>query len=136
MRTCEESLLTSPVPKSRKMATNAVTPAPDADLAVVATKRQYPDLSEKVRSDLLILNRDLQLEARLIDDLLDLTRISTGKISLRRETTDVHSLMRSVIQLCQRDVDRRQIDLSLRFEALHSQVLGDTGRLQQVFWNL
>ena len=62
------------------MATNAVTPAPDADLAVVATKRQYPDLSEKVRSDLLILNRDLQLEARLIDDLLDLTRISTGKI--------------------------------------------------------
>ena len=118
------------------MATNAVTPAPDADLAVVATKRQYPDLSEKVRSDLLILNRDLQLEARLIDDLLDLTRISTGKISLRRETTDVHSLMRSVIQLCQRDVDRRQIDLSLRFEALHSQVLGDTGRLQQVFWNL
>ena len=41
-------LLTSAVPKSRKMATNAVTPAPDADLAVVATMRQYPDLSEKV----------------------------------------------------------------------------------------
>ena len=77
-------LLTSAVPKSRKMATNAVTPAPDADLALVATMRQYPDLSEKVRSDLLILNRNLQLEARLIDDLLDLTRISTGKISLRR----------------------------------------------------
>ena len=61
--------------------------------AILATIERYPELPEQIRSDLLVINRNLQLEARLIDDLLDLTRINKGKISLllrnyRRPQTD------------------------------------------------
>ena len=96
----------------------------------------YPDLPEKIRSDLLIISRNLQLEAQLIDDLLDLTRISRGKISLRREITDVHGLIRSVSQLCRCDIDKQQIGFELHLEASRYLVFGDAGRLQQVLWNL
>ena len=73
--------------------------------AILAAIERYPDLPETIRSDLLVITRNLQLEARLIDDLLDLTRISKGKISLQREITDVHNLIRSVRQLCQVAID-------------------------------
>jgi len=104
--------------------------------AVLAAMEEYPDLPEKMRSDLLVISRNLQLEAQLIDDLLDLTRISRGKISLRREITDVHSLIRSVSQLCQSEIDKQQIGFELDLEASRYHVLGDASRLQQVFWNL
>ena len=104
--------------------------------AVLTAMEEYRDLPEKMRSDLLVISRNLQLEAQLIDDLLDLTRISRGKISLRREITDVHSLIRSVSQLCQGEIDKQQIGFKLHLEASRCHVLGDAGRLQQVFWNL
>jgi signal transduction histidine kinase len=104
--------------------------------AVLTDMEDYPDLPEKIRSDLLVISRNLQLEAQLIDDLLDLTRISRGKISLRREITDVHSLIRSVSQLCQTEIDKQQIGFELHLEASRYHVLGDASRLQQVLWNL
>ena len=104
--------------------------------AILAAIEQYPDLPETIRSDLLVISRNLQLEARLIDDLLDLTRIGQGKISLQREITDVHSLIRSVHQLCQPAIDEQQVRFEMHLEAPHYHVLGDAGRLQQVLWNL
>jgi signal transduction histidine kinase/CheY-like chemotaxis protein len=53
--------------------------------AILSAIEQYPDLPEEIRSDLLAITRNLQLETRLIDDLLDLTRINQGKLSLQRE---------------------------------------------------
>jgi signal transduction histidine kinase len=73
--------------------------------AILAAIERYPDLPETIRLDLLVINRNLQLEARLIDDLLDLTRINKGKIALQREITDVHNLIRSVRPLCQVAID-------------------------------
>jgi len=104
--------------------------------AILAAIEKYPDLPEAIRSDLLVISRNLQLEARLIDDLLDLTRISKGKISLQREITDVHGLIRSVRQLCQVEIDKQQVQFEMQLEAPRYHVLGDAGRLQQVFWNL
>ena len=104
--------------------------------AILAAIERYPDLPETIRSDLLVITRNLQLEARLIDDLLDLTRISKGKISLQREITDVHNLIRSVRQLCQVAIDDQQVRFEIQLEAPRYHVLGDAGRLQQVLWNL
>ena len=73
--------------------------------AILAAYERHPDLPETIRSDLHVISRNLQLQARLIDDLLDLTRVSKGKISLQREITDVHSLIRSVRQLCEIAID-------------------------------
>jgi signal transduction histidine kinase/CheY-like chemotaxis protein len=104
--------------------------------AILATIERYPELPEKIRSDLLVINRNLQLEARLIDDLLDLTRINKGKISLLREIIDVHKLIRSVGQLCQVAIDTQQVRLEMHLEAPRHHLFGDAGRLQQVLWNL
>jgi len=76
------------------------------------------------------------LEARLIDDLLDITRINKGKISLMKEIIDLHNLIRSVRQLCQVAIDAQQVQFELQLEAPLYHVLGDAGRLQQVFWNI
>ena len=104
--------------------------------AILAAYERYPDLPETIRSDLHVISRNLQLQARLIDDLLDLTRVSQGKISLQREITDVHSLIRSVRQLCEIAIDRQQVGFEMQLEAPRFHVLGDAGRLQQVLWNL
>ena len=104
--------------------------------AILAAFERYPDLPETIRSDLLVISRNLQLQARLIDDLLDLTRINKGKILLLREIIDVHDLIRSVRQLCQIAIDRQQVRFEMQLEAPRYHVLGDAGRLQQVLWNL
>jgi signal transduction histidine kinase/anti-sigma regulatory factor (Ser/Thr protein kinase) len=104
--------------------------------AILATIDRYPDLPEIIRSDLLVISRNLQLEARLIDDLLDLTRINKGKILLVRQIVDVHDLIRSVRQLCQVAIETQQVCFELQLDAPRYHVLGDAGRLQQVFWNL
>jgi len=104
--------------------------------AILAAIERYPDVPEKIRSDLHVISRNLQLEARLIDDLLDLTRINKGKISLVREVVDMHDLIRSVRQLCQVAVDAQQVQFEMQLEAHRYHLLGDAGRLQQVLWNL
>jgi signal transduction histidine kinase len=104
--------------------------------AVLASIERYPDLPDRIRPDLAVISRNLQLETQLIDDLLDLTRISSGKFSLRREITDVHTLSRSVSKLCGVDIEKQQIRFELHLGASRFHVLGDAGRLQQVLWNL
>jgi signal transduction histidine kinase/CheY-like chemotaxis protein len=104
--------------------------------AILAAIQRHPELPEWIRSDLLVINRNLQLEARLIDDLLDITRINKGKISLLPEIIDVHNLIRSVRQLCQVAIDTQQVRFEMELQAPRYHLLGDAGRLQQVLWNL
>jgi signal transduction histidine kinase/CheY-like chemotaxis protein len=104
--------------------------------AILGAIERNPELPEAIRSDLLVIHRNLQLEARLIDDLLDLTRINKGKISLLREVIDVHDLIRSVGQLCQAAIDTQHVGFEMQLQAPQYHVLGDAGRLQQVLWNL
>ena len=78
----------------------------------------------------------MQLEARLIDDLLDVTRITRGKIELRREAVDAHRLMRDALQIAQRDMTEKQIELVMELGATKHHVWADPVRIQQVLWNL
>ncbi|MBV8586917.1 MAG: response regulator [Verrucomicrobia bacterium] len=104
--------------------------------AILNGIEQYADLPGRVASDLQVIKRNLQLETRLIDDLLDLTLISKGKLSVQREITDVHALIRSVGELCEDEINKQQIIFELRLEAPRFHVLADAGRLQQALWNL
>ena len=104
--------------------------------AILSTIERYPDVPEEIRSDLHVIRRNLQLEARLIDDLLDLTSVTKGKLSLQRETTDVHDLIRTVCRLFQDTMEKQQVRFAMQLEAPRYHVLGDAGRLQQVLWNL
>ncbi len=78
----------------------------------------------------------MQLEARLIDDLLDLTRITRGKIELHLEVVDVHGLLRNSLEIARDNILQKQLDLVVDFGADRHHVWADAVRLQQVFWNL
>jgi PAS domain S-box-containing protein len=94
------------------------------------------ELPERLRSDLAMVRRNIDLEVKLIDDLLDLSRITTGKLHLQVQLVKVHELLLHMIQSSHADVVAKQLLLSERLEANNDRLMGDATRLQQVFWNL
>ena len=95
-----------------------------------------PNLPSEMHEDIHTIRRNVQLEARLIDDLLDLTRISRGKLTLQMQVCEVHSLLAAAISVCKGDIIARGIVLITDFNAEQQHVHGDPPRLEQVFWNL
>ncbi|HMJ89354.1 MAG TPA: PAS domain-containing protein, partial [Candidatus Acidoferrum sp.] len=90
----------------------------------------------KVRSVMEMIQRNIQLEARLIEDLLDLSRITHNKVELQLDDIDVHRVVQDAIDVCQTDIENKKLQLVVELDALRPQVRGDAARLQQVFWNL
>ena len=97
---------------------------------------QAESLPEEVRESLQMIRRNVELEARLIDDLLDLTRISKGKVQLSLELVDAHLLLRNALEICQADIDHKNLSLQTDFAADKVCLEADPARLQQIFWNL
>jgi PAS domain S-box-containing protein len=95
-----------------------------------------PALPAEIRNQLAMIQRNVALEARLIDDLLDLTRISRGKLTLHSAPVDAHSLLRHAEEIVRADMAGRKLDLLFSLSAARPFVMGDAARLQQVFWNL
>jgi len=94
-----------------------------------------PD-SPEIRRALEVIRRNVELEARLIDDLLDVTRISKGKLQLSLETASVHEILQRSYEICREDIAAKDLKIEFRLRAEHAFVEGDPARLQQVFWNL
>lgn len=93
-------------------------------------------LPESMRHPLEVIRRNVELEARLIDDLLDLTRVGKGKIHLETSVVNVEDLLQNALDICRGDVEAKGLDLKVAFDANDSYVKGDPARLQQVFWNV
>jgi len=91
-----------------------------------------PNLHEAVE----IIRRNVELEARLIDDLLDVTRIAKGKLQLSFEILDTHEILRCAYEICREEMTKKSIEAKFELTAQHVHVEGDPARLQQVFWNL
>jgi PAS domain S-box-containing protein len=105
-------------------------------LMTIASLRRQPELSEDMRRDLEMLQRNVELEALLIDDLLDLTRITHGKLELRNDALDIHSALDQALGISAGDLAGKNISVSRRFGAREHHCWADPARLQQVFWNL
>jgi CheY-like chemotaxis protein len=73
---------------------------------------------------------------RLIDDLLDVTRIAHDKLHLTLAPVPVDGVLRSAVEMCEADLTKRNIRLDVEFLAGDAYVLGDALRLRQIFWNL
>src|SRR5438034_3575837 len=93
-------------------------------------------LPENIRESLQMIRRNVELEARLIDDLLDLTRISRGKVQLNFEIVDAHSLLQNALEIYQAEIGRKHLALRLDLAAQKVHLRADPARLQQIFWNL
>lgn len=105
-------------------------------LASVATMEKENNLSEPMQESLQLIRRNVELEARLIDDLLDLTRISKGKVQLSFENVDAHTLLRNALEICQLDIAEKKLELGIELNAREFHLRADPARLQQIFWNL
>ena len=90
----------------------------------------------EVRPTLEMIKRNVELEARLIDDLLDVMRIVQGKIALHWQVADAHALIRQACQVCKGDSAENGLNLTLDLSARRHHVRADASRLQQVFRNL
>jgi CheY-like chemotaxis protein len=83
-----------------------------------------------------MIRDNVRLEARLIDDLLDISRIARGQMEYRFETVDVHPLIGRVVEICQDQITRKKHHVAIESAAVEHHVRGDRARLQQVLWNL
>jgi PAS domain S-box-containing protein len=105
-------------------------------LMTAAALREDSRLPADVRAELGMIERNVALEARLIDDLLDLTRIAKGKLQLREEMCDVHSLIGLVVEILRDEAQSKPVAIEVEMSARRSGLRGDPARLQQLFWNL
>jgi len=94
------------------------------------------DIPKQLQADVQMLRRSVELEARIIDDLLDLTRVARGMLSFSPENTDVHGLIEFLMGISQSELQEKQLKLILRLEAERHHIHTDTARLQQVLWNI
>ena len=84
-----------------------------------------------------MIRRNIEVEARLIDDLLDVTGIIRGKLELNRQPVDVRPLLEHAMQnYCASADALKKLRVSIQVIATETHVLADTSRITQVFWNL
>ncbi len=105
-------------------------------LASALALESEPELPKDIHESLQMIRRNVELEARLIDDLLDLTRIDRGKVQLNFEVVDAHTLLQNALDICQAEIDRKNLARVLNLGARKVHMRADPARLQQIFWNL
>jgi signal transduction histidine kinase len=105
-------------------------------LLIASDSAENHELSPGVRSQFKTILQNIEVEARLIDDLLDMTRINNGKIHLRMETVNAHTVLREAIRTTQVDITSKGIRLSTNLAPEQTMVSADPVRLQQIFWNV
>ena len=137
--------------KTAQRGAEAASRAKDAFLAALSHELRTPlapvlmmaramaddeNLPAEVRDNLRMIERNIALEARLIDDLLDLTRIAQGQLHLRAEPCDAHSLIGLAVEIVRDDAFAKSIAIERSFAAELSGLVADPARFQQVIWNL
>ncbi|MFT3867511.1 MAG: PAS domain S-box protein [Nibricoccus sp.] len=95
-----------------------------------------PEIPAAVRRDFEFIRKNVDLEARLIDDLLDITRITRGKLPIDQRNCRLHGILKDALANVQADMREKKIELRADFKASKSTVWGDAVRLQQIFWNI
>ncbi len=112
------------------------TPLTPALAAASYMEENAQKLPKEFVEDVQLIKRNVKLQARLIDDLLDLTRITRGKLRLDVEICDAHTVIRNAIEIASSAIESKKLKISTKFNAKEYHISADCIRLQQVFWNL
>ena len=83
-----------------------------------------------------MIRGNLELEMRLIEDLLSLTRIARGQLTLQLRQADAHELLQSALEIVRSEIEQRHLTPVVALTASQYELIADAPRLQQVFWNL
>ncbi len=105
-------------------------------LLVASEAAADPSLPPGIRERFELVRRNTELEARLIDDMLDLTRITRGKLMLEKRPVRIHAVLEQALATVWPEIRHKGIRIEKAFAAPHDLVLGESIRLQQVFWNI
>lgn len=98
--------------------------------------REHGGIPPGIASAIDMIGRNIVLEARLIDELLDVTRIQRGKLHIELQVVDAHAILDEVVHMCAGEAHAREIELRLDLAAPVHHLKADPGRLRQVVWNL
>ncbi len=106
-------------------------------LAAVASLQDDESVPEHIVREVDMIRRNVEVEARLIDDLLDLTGAARGKIELNRHIVEVRALLEHAMQnYCAGVARTKNLRVSMEVIAAETHVQADSSRMTQVFWNL
>ncbi|NBV87679.1 MAG: PAS domain-containing protein, partial [Verrucomicrobia bacterium] len=105
-------------------------------LLSVSTLSQREDLPKDLHDELQMIRRNIELEARLIDDLLDLTAATQGKLAFDFEIISAKEILMQAVQIVRQPARTKNIGLSITESAELFNIKGDSMRLKQVLWNL
>lgn len=105
-------------------------------LMAAASMASDPSLSPEMRTELGMMRQNVEIQARLIDDLLDLTRLGRGKIKLEFQIINAHEAIAHAAQIARGDMTAKGLNLDLDLSATWPHIHADPARLQQVLWNL
>jgi PAS domain S-box-containing protein len=93
------------------------------------------DLDNVTAHAVEVIERNAQTQIRLIEEVLDVSRIITGKMTIAAEPLDLRAVLRAAVDMIRPGMQAKRIRIEERLEDI-SPVIGDAHRLQQVFWNL
>jgi len=105
-------------------------------LMTVVLRERDPNLPQALKADMAMIRRNVELETKLIDDLLDLSRITSGKLNLRLESVDLNATVHQVCDICRSQIQEKGIRLCADLDSTIEPVTADSSRLQQVLWNV
>jgi PAS domain S-box-containing protein len=105
-------------------------------LAAVKTLEASNDVPSLLRPTIDVISRNVAVEARLIDDLLDVSRIAHRRLRIAPQPIDAHELVREMAAEVAGEIERRGIRFVLRLNAREARLRADPLRLRQIVWNL
>jgi PAS domain S-box-containing protein len=92
--------------------------------------------TEEQGKALLVIDRNVRAQSQIIGDLLDMSRIVSGKILLEVQPLQLHQVVQSAVDTVRQTAESRKVRLSMLLDSTIGMVRGDPGRLQQALWNL
>ena len=105
-------------------------------LAISSVLEEDPQLPDGARHQIQIIRRNAEVEARLIDDLLDLTRIAKGKLQLEVEPIELASALDDVVEICRQEAAAKGLVVERAGPDHGKFIAADSARLKQILWNI
>jgi len=137
--------------RQQKAAAEAANSAKDRFLAMLSHELRTPlnpillwanatleeeQLAPSLKEGIQMVRRNVELEASLIDDLLDIARITGGKLQLHLQLSDAATLIRDALEMVKSESVRKHLEMRVELSARNHRVVVDQARIQQVFWNV
>src|SRR6266550_2578670 len=137
--------------RQQKAAADAANKAKDRFLAMLSHELRTPlnpillwasaileeeQTAPSLKEDIQMVRRNVELQVSLIDDLLDVARITGGKLQLHLQLSDAATLFRDALEMVKAESVRKQLEIHVDLSATNHRVIVDRARIQQVFWNL